>query len=93
MNMFIKDSAGNSESSREWRTTDTSFDNVNHFCLNFASFSFQLVASGGLGFGSFMKGQIQTAQARFVKSYVLGDPEGCLRVIVKPWNWVGQSFP
>lgn len=41
--------------------TDISFDDVNHFCLNFDSLSFQLVASGGLGFVTSMKGRTQAA--------------------------------
>lgn len=41
--------------------TDISFDDVNHFCLNFESLSFQLVASGGLGLVTSMKGRTQAA--------------------------------
>lgn len=41
--------------------TDISFDDVNHLCLNFDALSFQLVASGGMGFVTSMKGRTQAA--------------------------------
>lgn len=37
--------------------TDLSFVGINHFCLNFHSLSFQLVARGGLGYVASMKGR------------------------------------
>lgn len=61
MSVFIKDPAGNSEGSREYRPTDISFDKINHFGLHFDSLSFPLVASGGLGFVTSMEGGTRAA--------------------------------
>lgn len=54
--------------------TDISFDDINHLCLNFDALSFQLVASGCLGFVTSVKGRDPSSLSQVVESYVFGRP-------------------
>lgn len=48
--------------------TDINFDDVNHLCLNFDALSFQSVASGGLGFGTSVKGRDPSSLSQVVET-------------------------